>query len=80
MPNGSVLHIHAFLFSTCLVRALVSGGVGAVETRLPIRVAPHRRVLGTALYQLLLAEILLVPHNHVTWVHMASLPVGLIVL
>ena len=41
------------------MRAPVSGGVGAVEMRLHIRVAPHRRGLGTALYQLLLAEILL---------------------
>ena len=58
------------------MRAPVSGGVGDVEIKLPIRVAPHRRGLGTALYQLLLAEILfvasnliVVPHNHVTWVH-----------
>ena len=59
------------------MRAPVSGGVGGVEMRLPIRVAPHRRGLGTALYQLLPTEILLVPHNHVTWVHIAPLPVGL---
>ena len=60
-----------FFFFTWLVRAPVSGSVGDVGIKLPIRVAPHRRGLGTALYQLLLAEILLVPHSHVTWVHIA---------
>ena len=66
------------LFFTWPVRAPSSGDVADVEMKLPIRVAPHRRGLRTALYQLLLAEILLVqvPH-HVTWVHIASLPVGL---
>ena len=60
--------LKVFFFFTWLVRAPVSGGVGAVEMTLPIRVAPHKqaRGLGTALYQLLLAEILLVPHNHLT--------------
>ena len=55
-----------------LVRARSGiGGVGDVEIKLPIRVAPHRRGLVTALYQPLLAEIPLVPHSHVTWVHIA---------
>ena len=43
------------------MRAPVSGGVGDVEIKLPIRVAPRRRGLGTALYQLLLAEVCLSP-------------------
>jgi hypothetical protein len=56
----AVLH-RVFFFFTWLVRAPVSGGVGDVEIKLPIRVAPRRRGLGTALYQLLLAEVCLSP-------------------
>ena len=47
--------------ATWLVRAPVSGGVGDVGIKLPIRVAPRRQGLGTALYQLLLAEVCLFP-------------------